>query len=143
LEHLLARALLETIFEITLNTLPHILTLLIAVLPARLKYAALLIGASVLECWGDLLAIAILVLTDRIFGSDGSSHPRPLRLSLLDPARGVWARSPAGRSSHGAWNIERHTMQHRVFRARSTTVLGGMGFIQERRWRHLTMVYSH
>jgi hypothetical protein len=129
LEHLLARALLETIFEITLNTLPHILTLLIAVLPARLKYAALLIGASVLECWGDLLAIAILVLTDRIFGSDGSSHPRPLRLSLLDPARGVWTRFPAGRSSHRAWNIDRHAMQHRIFRARSTTVLGGMGLI--------------
>jgi hypothetical protein len=104
LQHLLTRTLLEALFEVTLNALPHILAFLVTVSPTRFEYAALLVGACAFEGWRNLLAETILVLTHRVFLGGVSRCAWPFRMTLLHPTTSLKSRSSTGGCSKGAWD---------------------------------------
>jgi hypothetical protein len=83
----------KSLFEVALYALPHVLALLIAMLPTRFEYATLLVGACAFEGWWNLLTEAILVLANRIFGSSVSGCSCSLRVAFLHPASVLESRS--------------------------------------------------
>ena len=80
---------METVFEVALDPMPHILDFLIAMLPARIKYATLLLRTGALQGRRNLMAEAILVLVGGVLSEEILRRAWPLRPALFDPSRSM------------------------------------------------------
>lgn len=98
LQHLLAGTLPEAIVVVILNTVPHVLALLVAVSPARFEDAAFLVGTVAFDLWGSLFAEAIFVFARGVFLGSSSRCTWPLRMALFDPTTGLESRFSTGGS---------------------------------------------